>query len=145
MRVWIGNLYNMAFLEKNMQSLVTRWAKDNWRKEMGDKSALIELKITKTKTLPFSKIAPHQYTSLLKAKTGTLVHKLSDSAIGFLPADMFVLARSSAYLCVMFYVPRKPKIIYLLDILDLLQLKEIPKKRSLRESDCIEFGKAITL
>ena len=80
------------------------------------KSALIELKITKTKTLPFSKIAPHQYTSLLKAKTGTLVHKLSDSSIGFLPADMFVLARSSAYLCVMFYVPRKPKIIYLLDI-----------------------------
>ena len=130
----------MAFQEKNMQSLFTKWLKNN-----GKESAAYELKITHTNTLPFSKIAPHQYTELLKVRMGVQVHKISDSAIGYKPYDCYSLYRSPAYLVVMFYKPRQKKKAYLIDILDLLEIKETPGKKSLREEDCIKYGKEIIL
>lgn len=126
--------------ESNFQSLFTKWLKLN-----ADESAAYELKITKTGTIPFSRIAEHQITSLLKAKHGILVHKISDSAIGFLPFDTFTLVHSAAYLVVMFYKPRMQKVCYAIDIDDLIKLKDTPGKRSISEEDARDLGVTIFL
>ena len=131
----------MSFNEANMQSLFTRWLKLN-----AEESAAYELKITKNRTLPFSRIAEHQITSLLKAKHEILAHKISDLAVGsFLPFDCFTLVGSAAYLVLMFYKPRMQKVCYAIDIDDVIKLKNTPNKRSISEEDARNLGVTIFL
>jgi len=131
----------MSFNEASFQGLFSRWLKLN-----AEECAAYELKITKTKTLPFSRIAGHQITSLLKAKHGILAHKISDLAVGsFLPFDCFTLVGSAAYLVVMFYKPRMQKVCYAIDIDDLIKLKDTPGKRSISEEDARNLGITIFL
>lgn len=129
----------MSFQEKDFQSLLTKWLKQN-----AEYSSAYELKITKGNTLPFSRIAEHQLTALYKAKHNILVHKISDLGIGtYLPFDCFTLVKSKAYLVIMFYKPRAKHICYAIDIDDVLKLKN--KKRSITEEDAKTLGITIYL
>ena len=122
----------VKFNEAKLQSLVTQWCKQNMFA-----TCAIELKITKTNTIPLSRFADHQIESLRIVKHGEqpLVHKISDAAPGFKPFDMLVFYNQPAYFGICFYKPRKKKIVYLLDIDDFLRLKRQPKRTSLREDD----------
>ena len=62
-----------------------------------------ELKMVKLKSLAFSSVPEHQEQALMKARglTGVpLVHKISDSALGYLPFDCFTLYGAGAYLVI---------------------------------------------
>lgn len=63
-----------------------------------------ELKLTEGVSIAFSKIPEHQIVSLLRASgnrvwgdLGPLVHKLSDSAAGYLPCDCFSIMNGGGY------------------------------------------------
>lgn len=126
--------------EALFQTLFTKWLKAN-----ATKSGAYELKFTKGKTLPFSKIPEHQVTSLRKAAYGALVHKISDSAIGFKPLDCMVVSHGEAWLAVMFDKPGRRRYCYLLDVVAVEMFFKIPKKRSITEQDCLTNGIKVLL
>jgi hypothetical protein len=78
---------------------------------------VFELKLTKTKSLAYSKIEPHQIKSLLDANSGSgCAHKLSDMSMDKKPWDCQNIRMSPAYIVVLYYIPRKPKVIYYIPI-----------------------------
>lgn len=59
-------------------------------------SCAIEIKATKTNTIPEKALQPHQRQALLSAKHGTITHKIADNRTR-LPFDAFMLCRSQAF------------------------------------------------
>ncbi|RLC34407.1 hypothetical protein DRH14_03040 [Candidatus Shapirobacteria bacterium] len=118
-----------------------------------------ELKLCKGKSLPFSAVADHQIKALLAVKSPKgLYHKLTDQPVSILqenekdkkdkkkdkknvkmrftrpkPFDCFYLGKQDAYIVVMFYVPRKKKNVYYIDIDDFLRMKKTASRKSFTE------------
>lgn len=130
--------------EADFQTKFTKWAKENWLKKFGKISAYVELKKSDGFTLGWSKIEPHQYTELDKAHNRVAVHKISDTAMGYKPVDTVVVA-GLGLLAVMFNIQKQMKVFYFIDIDKIMYLKNILKKRSLSEQDCLEHGDKINL
>jgi len=77
-----------------------------------------ELKICKTNRFPFATVKEHQIDGLIQAEKG-LFHKISDSPIfagmktrftAKKPFDCLWI-KADAYVCILFYIPRQPKIV----------------------------------
>ena len=68
---------------------------------------------------------PQQIPSLLKVLTGCLYHKISDQGIGTKPFDAINLCFFPAFIGVMWYKPRMPKILYLIDPRDIKDKEKI--------------------
>ena len=78
---------------------------------------VFELKLTKTKSLAYSKVEPHQIKSLLAANTEKgCSFKISDMSMEKKPFDSFRISNYPAYIVVLYYIPRKPKVIYYIPI-----------------------------
>jgi len=100
-----------------MQSKFTRWIREGWN----DGSAGFELKLGKGHSVPFSNIPEHQVKALMDAGTGGdgMVHKISDSAIGYLPFDCFVLRDAGAWFVFGFYGGSE---VWMVDVKDVFNL-----------------------
>ena len=109
-----------------------------------DHTCAIEFKCVNTlkhKRLNFkSDIRPHQIPTLIKTAYHYIYHKLSDLASfgGNLPFDSFILKEEPAYLAVLFYQPRKPKLVHFLPVNTLASLKLSHK--SLTEEQCAKYA-----
>ena len=80
-------------------------------------SGVFELKLTKTKSLAYSKIESHQIMALRDANGDRgCSHKLSDMSMEKKPFDSFRISNYPAYIVVLYYIPRKPKVIYYIPI-----------------------------
>ena len=97
--------------EKELQTRFTKWLKSRDAKSFFDSVGLgavaFELKISHTHTLARSSIKEHQVLALAMAAgldgfDVPLVHKISDSAIGYKPFDCVVLFHTAAFLVVGF-------------------------------------------
>lgn len=121
----------MAFQERQMQSLFTKDIKSQLN--TFKTTAAWELKITKKPSLPFSRLEGHQEVALLKAKHSCVYHKISDQSLGFKPFDAFQICYSPAFVVVLFYTPRKPKIYYWIDIDDWVEHVSVSPRRSLTQ------------
>lgn len=94
--------------EKDFQKLFSR---------ANNISGVFELKLVKTKSLAYSKVETHQIQSLLAANTEKgCAYKLSDMSIDKKPFDCFRISNYTAYIVVLYYVPRKTKIAYYIPI-----------------------------
>ncbi len=129
----------MVMKEKNMQTLFTKWLN-----KYGNTGAY-ELKICKKKSMPFNKVEEHQVDALLKSRNKRYAYKISDMSIGRKPYDCFCFHKSNAYVVIMFYVPRKPKIAYIIDIDDFLNIQMVSNRKSITEDICKNIGRAIKL
>lgn len=98
--------------ESDFQTLFTKYVRQNW----SHGSAAFELKITKTGSLPFSRLEEHQLEALKKSKDKSLFHKISDMSLNAKPFDCFVLQEALAYVAVLFYEEREEKVAYLIDV-----------------------------
>jgi len=125
-------------LEKDMQSLFTKWLKENCKR-----NGAYELKICKKKSMPFSAVQEHQVNALWKAKHSCLVHKISDMSLGAKPMDCFSLSRAKAFVVILFYVPREPKECFLIDIDDFIKCMETSKRKSLTYEMADEIAEEI--
>lgn len=115
--------------ESDFQTLFTKYVRQNW----SDGSAAFELKITKTGSLPFTRLEDHQVEALKKSKHKTLFHKISDMSLNAKPFDCFVLQDSLAYVVILFYEEGKEKVAYLIDIDEFVKESELSMRRSLTE------------
>ena len=108
-----------------------------------NENAAYELKIEKSKRFAFDKVKEHQLKGLEDAWWG-LYHKIADQTVGRdfkfgnslkKPFDCLYLAGCRGYIVIWFYVPRKKKKCY---IIELVQFKKIVKnsdKKSIREEE----------
>jgi len=91
--------------------------------------------LSKNKSLPFNRIAEHQIDNLLKARK-RLHYKIPDVGVSLKPFDAILLKNCQAYIAVCFYVVRKRKTVYFINILDFVPLRCLSFKKSIREDTC---------
>ena len=136
--------------EKNIQVLLGKWLKENEQ----DNSYAYELKICKTKAIPLNSVKEHQVAGLLRAKKG-MYHKLVDNlnfspSRGVRPAsvkpfDCLWIKAIKAYVCICWYIPRKPKELVLIEIEDWIKLCKTHPRKSIHKIDVSEISSIITL
>lgn len=92
--------------EAELQTRFTKWLKGDEGKAFlfeggGAGAAAFELKYTAGVALALNEFAEHQIQALSSVEgldgTGTMVHKISDSAIGYKPFDCFAMAHAPGY------------------------------------------------
>jgi len=105
---------------------------------------VFEVKLSKTKSIRYDAVKPHQVKGLLSAKKKGLYHKLSDfpmfagSKTRFnreKPFDFFYLKDTPAYVVICFYEPRVKKICYYIDIEDWIFASDMSDKKSITEEE----------
>jgi hypothetical protein len=134
----MGKLQPMA-KEKDFQTQFNKWAKHNL-----NYSCAVELKLTKTPSLPFSALAPHQAINLFLAHDGTLVHKIADVGIAPKPFDTFILHHVPAFVAVMFY-RRGQKEFFMIPIQAWKEEEQLSQRQSLTEDRARALGQACYL
>ena len=115
-----------------------------------DIPGIFELKLAKTKRLPFSALKEHQEKALVHANMGGgLFHKISDfpvfagSKMRFnrpKPFDCMFLRNIPAYVVVMFYVKRKQKNVYYIHIEDFLRMRDESEMKSFTEAMAEDYA-----
>jgi len=123
--------------------------------KLNDIPGIFELKLAKTKRLPFSAIKEHQVKALVQASSGSgLYHKIADSPffkdpkarMRFTkpkPADCIFLRDFPAYVVVMFYVKRKQKNVYYIHIEDFLRMRDESEMKSFTEAMAEDYAEII--
>lgn len=105
-----------------------------------DRSALIEYKVSDTDSINFSRLEPHQFAALKAAKHNRLYHKISDGTLDQKPADSFLLAKTDAWIVIMFRAKeRGQKEFFLIDI-DVWGVEMNKERKSLTEEKAKEIG-----
>lgn len=116
-------------------------------------SSVFELKMCKTGRFPISALKEHQLEGLKGAKTG-LYHKLTDfpmfagSKTRFnrpKPFDCLWLRNVSAFVCVLFYTPREPKRVIMVEIDDFVKACAKHKMKSFSLEELKKYGREIIL
>lgn len=120
----------------------TRFSK--WVKHVYKKSAAFELKLTKSKSLPFDAVQPHQLQALKNAKHTQLFYKIPDAGFSQKPFDCFSLSGVPTYVVVMFYT-RGCKTFYMIDVDDFEAASKSSKRRSLLEEVAERIGQKYLL
>ena len=103
-----------------------------------------ELKMTKSKNLPFNALKEHQKQSLLMVRHGFLCAKIADDSIGTKNFDVFAMGDMPAYVVVQFYT-HSCKYFYLIDIDDWCKAEKNSDRKSLTEEEAEKIGKKETL
>lgn len=133
--------------ESTMQTAFTKWIKYEANEFFLGESVSFELKIEKTHRFSFAKVKDHQIKGLRQSKTG-MAHKISDSPIfsgqktrftAAKPFDCMYLKAKEAYVVVWFYVPRKPKIFYLIEVEVFELMKVFHDKKSVTVEDIEKY------
>ena len=113
---------------------------------------IFELKLCKTKRLAFSAVKEHQEKALVHANMGGgLYHKISDAPffkdekarMRFTkpkPFDCLFLKNIPAYVVVMFYVPRKNKMVYYIHIENFIRMREDTEMKSFTEEMAEDYA-----
>jgi penicillin-binding protein-related factor A (putative recombinase) len=123
--------------EKNFQTLFGKWL--NERKT--PYTAVFELKIVKNKVFTLGSVKNHQLEGLSRSLRQGIYHKISDSPIYAgsksrftlqKPFDCLWIKAKEAYVAVLWYIPRKPKIVTLIDINEFEKIILTWKKKSIR-------------
>ena len=122
--------------EADIQTIFKKWAQNNWYSP-----AAFELKLAKGTSMAFNHVAPHQLDALKIVKDTGLFHKITDQPwlkdrpafTAPKPFDCFVL-KGQAFVCICWYIPRRRKTVYFIDVDDFLQLRDTCGRKSLTES-----------
>lgn len=102
-----------------------------------------EAKFSKTNTINFNCLPPHQEQFLLEAER-SFGFKIPDTGIGRKPFDGFVLNRATALFIAIYFLPRETEI-YEIPIRAFLKEKYESGKKSLSKERAREIGKVLNL
>lgn len=107
---------------------------NHYLKSVHKKTGAFELKQTKTNSIAFDLVVPHQEQALLNVKNGTFVYKIPD--MGFQnPFDCFCMVNEDA-----FVVIKYPDFFCMIDINDWVQEKKISDRKSLTSTRAKEIA-----
>lgn len=127
--------------EAAFQTQFGKWVKYNWQK-----SALFELKHSKTETLPFAAVKAHQIQNLLNAKHRKVFWKISDFSPEQKPADCFLIARAQGYLVISFTGKEdKNDTFIMIDIDNFVKEMGKSRRKSLTRARAREIGREYRL
>ena len=115
-------------LEKDFQRMFNRWCKYNWLK-----TAKFELKLVKGKSFPYNRLVKHQRDGL---KAPKIAYKLPDSDRSPKPFDSVFLFNVQGYVVIIYYVPRKPKVFYIIKIQDFESWEMRSRHKSITADEC---------
>lgn len=101
--------------EKSFYPQVQLWMRKNL-----NQSCPLELKLTKTNKFYLKAMEPHQLPWLSAAKHKSVSYKIPDVGFDRKPADLFLYTNSPAWVGIIFYIPRKKKNLYVIDIDDFI-------------------------
>ena len=120
-----------------------------FQQEFKEKNVLhgcFELKLCKGISLPFSNVADHQVEALLAANSEKgLYHKLTDQPVSIQqrnkqmrftrpkPFDCSLVSKQVSCIVIMFYVPRKKKNVYYIDVQAFVAMKDEADRKSITE------------
>lgn len=117
---------------------------------------VFELKLCKGISIRWDSVKDHQVESLMRAKSPRgLIYKIPDSPVPRdgdgrqtrfttrKPFDCFFVANFPAYVVVCWYVPRKRKTLYYIDIDAFLSYKLRALRKSFREFDAGQMAKYV--
>jgi len=125
----------MNRIESRLTTAFIKWLKTHY-----DSSAIFEIKVTKTKSLPFSVVKPHQVLALELARHKKLIYKISDiDRLTQKPADIICFVKSKAYV-VIFYYKRSKKDFVMILINNFIKEKKESIRKSLTEDRAKEIG-----
>jgi hypothetical protein len=124
------------YLESDFQLAFHRWASHHV-----SVSSVFELKISKTDSLPFSRLERHQKAALLSSKHDSLFYKISDADLmARKPFDCFIVRKVPAFVVIMFRCEDwGQKEFFLIDV-DTWEKEEEGERRSLTEGRAREIG-----
>lgn len=125
--------------EKDFQTEFNRWLKYRWTT-----TAAFELKITKTPSIAFDAIRPHQLVNLYNTKHSHLIYKIPDEGFSQKPYDCIAFFSVPAYIVIMFY-RRGNKEFFMIDIDDWNTAVANSQKKSFTEDEVRQFGKSYFL
>lgn len=117
--------------EATLYPVVKDWIKNNVKQ-----TCVIELKIAKSKSLPFAEVKEHQEMNLFAAKNRILMYKIPDVGFDQKPFDICVWAGCKAYIGIVYYVPRKLKRLYMIDIDKWKRYRAKSEARSITAEEC---------
>lgn len=123
----------MTYAEKDFQTDFGRWLKVIYRN-----TGAFELKLSKTGTLPFSAVKPHQRDALFHAKRNVMAYKIPDDTYSQKPFDCFSFAGVPAFVVIMFR--GKQKHFYLIDIDRWIREQNTSGRKSITEERAAEIG-----
>lgn len=122
--------------EKDFQSEFNKYLK-YVHKETG----AYELKLSKSDSIPFDAVKPHQVQALYNAKHSHIIYKITDTGYAQKPFDCFALVGVPAYVVIMFY-ERGQKEFFMIDVDKWKEEYESSKRRSLTVDRAREIGVA---
>ena len=110
-----------------------------------------ELKLCKNKSIRWDSVAEHQIKALTKAKNEGIYHKISDfpmfagskARFNFKKPFDCLYMQGNAYVVVCFYIVRKQKKCYYIDIDKYLELSGKANKKSYREEEINDHAEYI--
>jgi len=114
---------------------------------------VFELKLCKGRSIRWDSVKDHQIEALYQAKWEGFYHKISDSLPVFggnkhmkftskKPFDCFYI-KTDAYVVVCFYVPRKKKLCYYIDIDVFIEWMADSERKSFREEEAKEMAEYV--
>ena len=123
--------------EANFQTKFNKWMKANADTVFAfTDSAAFELKLCKTKRLPFNAVAVHQIIGLRASSESILMYKIPDSGYDQKPFDCFMLKRSKGFVVIGFYQERKKIRTYIIPVQTWLDYQEYTGMSSITEHEC---------
>lgn len=130
----------MPYLERNFQTDFNKWAKHLFKR-----TAVFELKISKTDVISFTDVKEHQVNALLAAKHANFVFKIPDGGWQN-PFDCFSMCKVPAYVVIMFRAQTKnQKEFFLIDIDDWVKEKATSARKSLTEARARQIAQTFEL
>lgn len=102
-------------------------------------SCAIEVKLTKTQSIPFSVLKDHQWRNLRACEIGQTVYKIPDTGNVQMPFDMVMLVKVPAYIAVQFY-KRGEKKFYLIPPLTWSEMRNKESRKSVTEEMLKRYG-----
>lgn len=119
-----------------------------------NQAEVYELKLCKTNRIPLLSVKDHQVEGLKKAQEG-LFHKISDGLPIFggnkhmrftakKPFDCLWI-QSNAYVCILYYIPRKRKQVVKVDIETYEMIKLIHDKKSISFAEFLKYRESMPI
>jgi hypothetical protein len=125
----------MAYNEAKFQTEFNKWlSRQNW-----PGTFVCELKVCKTKSMPFNAVKPHQVRNLQLAKQ-RLIYKIPDAGYDQKPFDCFQISNAEAFVVVLFYQPRKPKEFIMIEVEHFVDEVMKSKRASLTKERACAIG-----
>lgn len=116
-----------------------------WMKYNLPETCVVECKISKSESIPFDAVKPHQESSLWQVKHSIFNYKIPDAGYDIKPFDLFQMKMENSYVCIFWYAKRGDNRISIIPIKSWCEEREKSDRKSLTFSRSCSIGRCLEL